>query len=327
MSSHNRSPHRKNHHHHRSSKSTAKIDLPFDARPLTKRDFEAFQPLFGYYLDIQKGLQISELDNNEVRGRWKSFLGKWNRGELAEGWYDPERFQHCVSTRPVEEMSREVREESNNGMDLDRASRPREPTPPTRNAAEMTGTGEHREGVGGDSDDDYGPALPPGQSRSQPGSKRGPAIPGFQDLQAKREMEEEARMDRIDEIRAARKADRVEQKERLDDLAPRAEAGTRERQLEKKRALNDKLKSFRDKSPGGGVAEVPEQDLLGGGDGLDDFKRMIASQQRKKTDREIRREEIARAKAEEREEKLREYRAREEGKMEKLIELARQRFG
>ena len=46
-----------------------------------------------------------------------------------------------------------------------------------------------------------------------------------------------------------------------------------------------------------------------------------------KTEREIRREEFARAKAEEREQRLRVWKEREEGTMEALKELARQRFG
>ncbi|KAI9655422.1 MAG: hypothetical protein M1829_000658 [Trizodia sp. TS-e1964] len=45
--------------------------------------------MFALYLDIQKQLILEELDPDEVRGRWKSFVGRWNRGDLAEGWYDP----------------------------------------------------------------------------------------------------------------------------------------------------------------------------------------------------------------------------------------------
>jgi len=52
-------------------------DLPYKARQLTKRDYEAFKPMFGLYLDIQKGKVLEELEEGEVKGRWKSFLGKW----------------------------------------------------------------------------------------------------------------------------------------------------------------------------------------------------------------------------------------------------------
>lgn len=33
--------------------------------------------MFGLYLDIQKQLILEELADDEVKGRWKSFVGKW----------------------------------------------------------------------------------------------------------------------------------------------------------------------------------------------------------------------------------------------------------
>lgn len=66
---------------------------------------------------------------------------------------------------------------------------------------------------------------------------------------------------------------------------------------------------------------------MGGGDGVDDFKRVKKEEERKKTEREIRREEIARAKAAEREERLGSYRIKEEGTMAFLRGLAKERFG
>jgi len=33
--------------------------------------------MFGLYLDIQKQLDIDELDETEVRGRWKRFVARW----------------------------------------------------------------------------------------------------------------------------------------------------------------------------------------------------------------------------------------------------------
>ncbi len=128
-----------------------------------------------------------------------------------------------------------------------------------------------------------------------------------------------------DDIRFARKVDRKEQKAALDELVPRAEAGTRERQLEKKKELNEKMKSFREKSPG--AVEVPDTELMGGGDGVEEFKKTKQDFERKKNERELRKEEILRARQAEREERLQEYRAKEEGTMEMLKALAKQRFG
>jgi peroxin-14 len=33
--------------------------------------------MFGMYLDIQKGKILEDLSEEEVKGRWKSFVGKW----------------------------------------------------------------------------------------------------------------------------------------------------------------------------------------------------------------------------------------------------------
>ncbi len=99
-------------------------------------------------------------------------------------------------------------------------------------------------------------------------------------------------------MRHARKRDRKQQREQLEELAPRAEAGTRERQLEKRRETRDKMRAFRDgKSPGAGDADaVGDKELLGAGedDGIDAYRAKKKEQQRKKNERELRKEEILR---------------------------------
>ena len=73
---------------------------------------------------------------------------------------------------------------------------------------------------------------------------------------------------------------------------------------------------------------MAEADLLGGGeDGLGGFKNQKKEMERKKNEREIRREEMLRARAVEREERIREYKAKEEKTMSGLVALAKQRFG
>lgn len=71
-----RSPHS---NHHRSKRPTEAISepLPYNCRPITKHDYETFKPMFASYLDIQKGIFLDELGSTEVKGRWKSFMGKW----------------------------------------------------------------------------------------------------------------------------------------------------------------------------------------------------------------------------------------------------------
>jgi len=138
-------------------------------------------------------------------------------------------------------------------------------------------------------------------------------------------MEQEDGLTRRDDIRFARKLDRKEQKAALDELVPRAEAGTRERQLEKKKEVNEKMKSFREKSPG--AAEVPDAELLGDDGGVEGFKKVKQEFERKKNERELRKEEMLRARAAEREEKLQEYRAKEDKTMAMLKQIAKQNFG
>ena len=69
---------------------------------------------------------------------------------------------------------------------------------------------------------------------------------------------------------------------------------------------------------GDGVVEVAESDLMGAGGGVDDVKRMRKEEERKKNEREIRREEILRARAAEREERMAAVRAKESKTMEML---------
>ncbi|TVY33280.1 Uncharacterized protein LSUB1_G005868 [Lachnellula subtilissima] len=302
-----RSPHRHHHKRKRSPEAPPVKELPYNTRPLTKRDYGAFKPMFALYLDIQKSKILEELDEKEAQGRWKSFIGKWNRGELSEGWYDPSTLQKAVQS---------AQDEPAPHYEERKPERPRETH---REPSE-----EQRSGNESESDDEIGPTLPGQEGKSRAG-RMGPSIPNMQDLELKREMEAEDGLEQRDDIRFARKVDRKEQKAALDELVPRAEAGTRERQLEKKKEVNEKMKSFREKSPG--AEEVPDTELMGGGDGIGEYKKQKNEFERKKNERELRKEEILRARMAEREERLQEYRAKEEGTMSMLKALAKQRFG
>jgi len=69
---------RHRHKRHRSRSPVAKlVTLPYKAKPLSKRQFEEYKPLFQSYLDIQKNIQLDELDEREAKGRWKSFISRW----------------------------------------------------------------------------------------------------------------------------------------------------------------------------------------------------------------------------------------------------------
>jgi hypothetical protein len=77
-----RSPRRDDDRHrrkkHRSRSPVAPpVTLPYKAKPLSKHKFDEYRPLFQSYLDIQKNIQLDDLDERETRGRWKSFTSRW----------------------------------------------------------------------------------------------------------------------------------------------------------------------------------------------------------------------------------------------------------
>lgn len=114
-----------------------------------------------------------------------------------------------------------------------------------------------------------------------------------------------------------------------DEVAPRAEPGTHERRMEKRQDASASNRAFADSRRGGspGVA-APEEMLMGSGENdLAEMKKEQEKMQRKKNDREIRREEIMRARAAEREERVQQYRQKEEETIGWLKTLAKQRFG
>lgn len=99
--------------------------------------------------------------------------------------------------------------------------------------------------------------------------------------------------------------------------------------LEKKREKADSNRAFASgKTEAGGVEDVPESDLLGDDDGgIEGFKKQKKEMERKKNEREVRKDEILRARREEREERVRDYKAKEERTMSGLVALAKARFG
>ena len=248
---------------------------------------------------MQKHLDIPDLSEDEVKGRWKSFVPKWNAGVLAEGWYDP----------ALKERADARAAESGSQVDKKPQHHDREVTPAMKDEANEDS-----------SDDAYGPALPESSRKS------GPVIPSLQDLQDRQELNEEDRAAELSSLRQSRKEDRALQKSRLDELAPRADPGTRERQLEKKRETAASNRAFAEAKEGGAMEEVGDGDLMGD-DGVDGYKKRVKEQERKKSEREVRKEEVLRARAAEREERMAKARGKEEKTMGMLREIARQRFG
>ena len=248
-----------------------------------------------------------------------------NRGELAEGWYDPQTLGKAQSA----------------------ANDPISPSRPPMSAEAL------QDDMSEDNDDDgYGPALPyesdQRKGRAKTWKQPGPSIPNLQDLEYQRgmstvisrpcvgrwtltrvalELDTEQSIHDGEALREARKADRNRQKERLEELAPRAAAGTKDRQLERKADLRLANSAFA-ASKTEPLAEVPETDLMGDEEGgLAGYRKRKGEAERKRNEREIRRDEILRARKAEREERVQAYKEREERTMEGLVALAKARFG
>lgn len=143
------------------------------------------------------------------------------------------------------------------------------------------------------------------------------------------EIATEESLENRENLRELRRLDRKQQKAQVEEIAPRAEAGTKERMLEKKREKADANRTFASgKTEAGGVADVPDSDLLGGeDDGIEGYKKQKREMERKKNERELKREEILRARQAEREQRLQQYKEKEERTMSGLIALAKARFG
>ncbi|RPB02018.1 hypothetical protein L873DRAFT_1674534 [Choiromyces venosus 120613-1] len=318
---HSRENHSRHHHHHhrrrhkRTRSPSPAVVRPLNAPRISRHDFELHKDVFADYLDIQKGLILSELDRAEAKGRFKRFVTHYNHGELARGWYDRivNRKASDPSKVPEQQKSSSRKEE--------------EPARPERKKQRMdTPQSDKKDGSEGENESEneesseeeiVGPLLP-GQQPSKRSRAPGPTIPSKEDLDFQKELiREDQTLQHLD-FRHTRKQELKLEKERLEELVPRAAAGTHERKLEKKAELNAKMKSFREKSP---ELEVNEETLMGSG-GTDSFKQRKAAVERKKNDREIRKEELLRARIAEREERLQQHRDKEEKTMTMLRQLA-----
>ena len=135
---------------------------------------------------------------------------------------------------------------------------------------------------------------------------------------------------------AQRQAYTSERRLRTNDLessglaAPRPDAGSHERRLEKRRETSGVMRAFRDAKDGLDDVEVGDAELMGGGgdgEGVGGLKARKKDMERKKNEREIQREEILRARRAATEERMAKVRAKEEKTVGMLRELARARFG
>jgi hypothetical protein len=292
------------------------------------------------YLDIQKGLALEKLSNGEIKGRWKRFVSRWNRGELAEGWYDPSTLEksRCNAEEcqtPLFAGRRRGSPDYKQGCNSNLQSLPdmNFPTSAERVFNDSRGKDVEKNWDDEDEDDIYGPQLSQHDASRDPLPRSGPTIPTVQDIQLRRESalvdEQSVREDERRHHRGEVRTHKSQLRAMADEIVPRSEPGTRERRLEKRKEVTASNREFARSARDGSPMETAlDTELMGGGENdLETLKKGKDKDQRKKNERDSRREEILRARAAERADRIQKYRQKEEHTMSWLKALARQKFG
>jgi hypothetical protein len=143
-----------------------------------------------------------------------------------------------------------------------------------------------------DDDDGFGLTLPQSKRdlfHATPSSRPGPSIPNLRDLQQAREPAAEdtlaSRKQVSKDLRADRKAEQAVRKSDLDEVAPRAEPGAHEGQLEKRRELTTSNRAFASVKTDPADFELLEADVMGREEGLGELKRLKEIEERKRSGR------------------------------------------
>ncbi|KAG5732638.1 hypothetical protein E4T56_gene16765 [Termitomyces sp. T112] len=264
--------------------------LPNDAKSISESDYFQKSDEFRAWLKDEKGKYFDELSGDRARSYFRKFVKTWNRGKLPKSLYagiDPS----TVSAKERTAYKWSFASKSSRAeADALRAAR-EEISAATQNRKPFSQVGS-----------------------SSRGRMQGPTLPSASDLALSRELAVERDQE---EWSYKRKRDRLEAKERIEDMVGPREMG-REGILEKKRAKREADQSFREKGEDG--FEADDTTLLGGGDS---FKDMIAKRDAAKNRHNTAREEKVAA-ARERAEM---FKQKEQATMDMFQQLAKQRFG
>ncbi|KAF8633532.1 hypothetical protein AX15_001337 [Amanita polypyramis BW_CC] len=272
------------------------VDLPYDTKPIGEADYFLKSDEYRLWLREEKRKYFDELSGDKARSYFRKFVKAWNRGKLSKKYY-----------KGLEPSS--VYATTNTGYKWSFAEK--------TSRADNEALRVAREGVTwatytkrGDSSHDK-----PGTSMSaSSGRVHGPTLPTSADLVHARELESEYKED---ERKYKRKREKLEAKDRIEDMVGPKEVG-KEGLLEKKRARREQDRTFREKGDEG--FEADESTLMGKGDS---FRDAIAKRDAAKRRYETKTQE----KGMQMRERANALREKEKATMDMFQQLAKQRFG
>ncbi|KAF9651925.1 hypothetical protein BDM02DRAFT_3138313 [Thelephora ganbajun] len=261
--------------------------LPEGVTEISESDYFLKSDEFRIWLKDEKDRYMDELSSEKSRRYFRKFVKAWNRGKLSKSIY-----QGAIEKAPT------------TGYKWNFASKTsRADSDAIRAVREEVESSRFR------------------RTSSSSNSKRvlGPTLPSRTDRVLAEEEEEERR---AAELQRKRKRERVEDKDRVEDMVGPKEIG-KAGTLEKKRVKRENDKAFREKGDDG-FMEADDKTLMGGGDS---FKDRIAQ-------RDANRLKWQEKKAAERGEKTTEIQERQKALREKdratmdaFMKMAKERFG
>ncbi|KAF9260793.1 hypothetical protein L218DRAFT_906430 [Marasmius fiardii PR-910] len=280
----------------RSRSRSPKRPLPHNASRISESDYFQKSNEFKVWLKDEKGKYVDELSGDKSRSYFRKFVKAWNRGKLSSTLY-----------AGIENSDLPATSQTSYKWSFTSKS--------TR--ADNEAIKQARESVGAATQNRPDPlgssSSAPGPSSSK-GRMQGPTLPSASDMQLAKETAAELREE---ERKYKRKRERVEDRERIEDMVGPKEVG-REGMLEKKRMKRENDRTFRERGDEG--LEADESTLMGGGDS---FRAHIARRDAARNRHEQARTEKLNA-ARERTDAMK---AKESATMAMFQEMARQRFG
>ncbi|RDB19347.1 hypothetical protein Hypma_013401 [Hypsizygus marmoreus] len=266
-----------------------RIDLPNNASPISESDYFQKSDEFRIWLKDEKRKYFDELSGDRARSYFRKFVKAWNRGKLPTSLY--------AGINPLT-----IPATTQTGYKWSFASK--------KTKADEEALRAAREQIGAAT---YGVEAP-SQAGPSRGRVQGPTLPSASDLVLSRELASE----QVQEERSyKRKRDKLEAKERVEDMVGPREVG-REGMMEKKRARREADRSFRDKGDEG--LEADESTLLGGGDSFrDQIARRDAARKRHLATKEDKTSAIR--------ERASVFKEKEQATMDMFQQMAKQRFG